>query len=54
MEHLECTTTAYRYTFELASDIPVDIMLVIERGIILLYDRTSTCSDINKNFLHRK
>jgi len=30
------------------SDIPVEAMLVIERFIILLYDRTSVCSDINK------
>ena len=30
------------------SDIPEDVMLTIERFVILLYDRTSTCTDINK------
>ena len=30
------------------SDIPEDVMLTIERFVILLYDRTSTCIDINK------
>ena len=29
-------------------DIPVEAMMAIERFVILLYDRTSTCSDINK------
>ena len=30
------------------SDIPEDVMLTVERFVILLYDRTSTCTDINK------
>ena len=30
------------------SDVPLEVMLTIERFVILLYDRTSTCTDINK------
>ena len=30
------------------SDLPGDVMLIIERFVILLYDRTSTCIDIDK------
>ena len=30
------------------SDIPEGVMLTIERFVILLYDRTSICTDINK------
>ena len=30
------------------SKIPEDVMLIIERFVILLYDKTSTCTDIDK------
>lgn len=30
------------------SDIPEDAMLVIERFVIILYDRTIICTDIDK------
>ena len=30
------------------SDIPEDAMHIIERFVILLYDRTATCTDIDK------
>ena len=29
-------------------DIPEDVIPIIERFVILLYDRTNTCTDINK------
>ena len=29
-------------------DIGLDVMQVVERFVILLYDRTSTCADIDK------
>ena len=43
--------TPYRCIFELSCgsrDIPMEAMMAIERFIILLYDRTNVCSDINK------
>ena len=41
-------TNALLKLFSAPSGIPDDVMHTIERSVILLYDRTSTCKEINK------